>query len=475
MSTPAPAPGPRRRPNRRRRRRNRIRRMIQTYLPVAIIALVILLFIIFVIGSVNRSKARRELEKQASIAASQAAADELLALESEANQLMAEAAYLAKLYDYDAAIAKLESFSGVIDEHDGLLTSRETYRKAKENLVAWDDPTKIVNLSFHLLIADADRAFSHKGYGTSFKWNFITTEEFSSILQQLYNNNYVIVDLYDVFGETKNSDGSVTYEAKTIYLPEGKKPLMLTQTQVNYYTYMTDGDGDGLPDEKGGGFASRLVLDSQGELACEYVDRSGKTLTGDYDFVPILENFLEANPDFSYKGARAILAVCGYDGLFGYRTDPETATKISQSFYEEQLTLLPPVVKALKEKGYRLACYTYGNLAYGSTSATKIHADLESWKKEVTPLLGDIDILVYAKESDISKPKETYSGDKYDVLKNAGFRYYLGFISESTPWAQMNTNYVRQGRLLVTGQKLKAQPEVFKGLFDAAGVMDRER
>ena len=42
---------------------------------------------------------------------------------------------------------------------------------------------------------------------------------------------------------------------------------------------------------------------------------------GKYDLVPILDRFVEEHPDFSYRGAKAILALTGYNGVLGYRTD----------------------------------------------------------------------------------------------------------------------------------------------------------
>ncbi|MBO5952937.1 MAG: hypothetical protein J6Q53_02265 [Oscillospiraceae bacterium] len=464
-----------RRPNPRRRRRSPLRIFIDSYLPLLVIGVVIILFIVFAVGSIGRSNDRRAQQEQDRIAASQSEAQKQLELEAEASRLITEASALAKAYDYDGAIALLDSFSGNLYEFDSLLAARESYVKTKESLIAWDDPSKVVNLSFHLLIADPVRAFSDKGYASSYKWNFITTTEFSSIIQQLYDNGYVLVDIYDLFEATTAEGGSTVYKAKTLYLPEGKKPMMLTQTQVNYYTYMTDSDGDGLADKGGGGFASRLIVDSTGALTCEYVDSTGKTLTGAYDLVPILEDFIAANPDFSYKGARAVLAVSGYDGLFGYRTDPETAKKISQEYYDQQLKELPAVVDALKAKGYRMACYTYNNIAYGNVSAAKIQEDLDKWKNEVTPLLGELDILVYAKESDISSPADAYTGDKYHVLQNAGFRYFLGFCEGSEPWAQTNRTNVRQGRLMVTGNNLQKNAKLFEGLFDTSIALDRNR
>lgn len=458
-----------RRPVRRRRKRNPVQVFIQTYLPVITVAVLVILFIIFVSGSIRRSNERREQKRQESIAAEQSEAQYQLELQAEANRLVAEAEKLAAMYDYDGAVEVLDSFSGNLYDFDELLSRRDSYLTARDSLVVWDDPSQVVNLSFHLLIVDPNRAFRHEGYGDSFRRNFITVTEFHNILQQLYSNGYVLVDADNLFTYS-STEG---YAAKTLYLPQGKKPLMLTQTHVNYYTYMTDGNGDGLVDKDGAGFASRLIVDDTGKLTCEYVDAQGQTLTGAYDMVPILEEFIAAHPDFSYQGARATLAVSGYDGLLGYRTDPETVQKISQEYYDQQLAELPAVVNALRDAGYAIACYTYNNLAYGNLSAAKIKEDLDKWKAEVTPLLGEIDTLVFAKESDISDTQDAYSGDKFDILYGMGMRYFLGF--GSTPWVTVNQDTVRQGRILVDGNRLKNNASVYEGIFDAASVLDPSR
>ena len=471
----------RRRPNPRRRINKKIRRFIRKYKPVArkyaplaILSVVLILFISFVVGSVQRGDAQRDAQRKKNLKNQEAQQQQMIEWNKEANDLLAKAEALAAAYDYDAAIAMLDTFTGDMKDFNALVVTRERYVQIKETMVPWSNPSEIPNLSFHMLVAEPYRTFSDPGYGDTWKWNFITTTEFSRILQQLYDNGYVLVDMDDVITATETADG-ISYEVNTLYLPEGKKPIMFTQTQVNYYTYMVDGDGDGLADKKGGGFANKLILDESGKLTNLLVTKEGTTLRGDYDFVPILESFIEQHPDFSYRGARAVLAVSGYDGLFGYRTDPETAKKISQEYYENELATLPAVLEALKEKGYKFGCYTYGNVAYGDIKADKIREDLEKWKEEVTPLLGEVEYLVYAKNSDISTGTGLYSGEKYEVLKEAGFHYYLGFCESNSPWFTRTNEYIRQGRIMVTGNALQKYPKMFEGLFETIPVLDSNR
>lgn len=466
---------PRRRPNPRRRRRNKIKKFMDTYAPLMVIVAIVILFAIFISGSVKRSNARREQQKNESIAAEQSQAQALLEQEAEANRILAQAEAMAAGCDYDGAIALLDSFQGDFYAFDSLIALRDACVLAKDNLVLWSDPAKVMNLSFHQLIVDPQKAFSDDRYGDSYPYHYITTSEFAAILQELYENDYILVDFDDFIETTENADGSVSLALGALYLPEGKKPLMITQTQANYYTYMVDSDGDGLADKDGDGFASRLIVDGAGNLTNEYVDNNGTTVTGSYDVVPMLEDFISRNPGFSYRGARAVISVSGYDGLFGYRTNPDARKLLGDAEYQRQLDELPAVVKALKDKGYRLACYTYDNVAYGKLSATEIQADLQKWNTEVTPLLGQVDTLVFAKNSDISEDTAAYSGDKFNLLSSAGFRYFIGFWDADTVFSTVSRNHVRTGRIMVTGHNLENNKSLFEGLFTPEAVLDTSR
>lgn len=450
----------------RRKKRSQIQIFKEVYLPAIIACSALLLILIFIIGSISRSIQRNKLEQQQRVDASIAASVAQAQLEQEAQALALTANELAITYDYAGAISVLDSFSGDISKFPALNEKKQQYTQAMDSLVLWNDPKQVLNLSFQLLIADPSRAFSDSTYGTSYNRNFVTVGEFSKILQQLYENNYILISLSDIVTNGQLNE---------LYLPSGKKPLILTQTQVNYYTYMTDSDGDKLPDANADGFASRLILDAKGNLTCEMVDSSGQTVVGAYDLVPILESFIETHPDFSYKGARAILSVTGYDGIFGYRTNAAAAESFGQDYYQNEISSAINVVKALRNAGYEIACYTYGNVSYGSYSADKIREDLNKWSNEVSPILGVVDTLVYAKNSDIAGPSATYSGEKYAALQDVGFTHYLGFSTNGKPWLSVQESCVRQGRILVSGSSLTNNQSWFDGIFDPTSVLDPVR
>ena len=234
----------------------------------------------------------------------------------------------------------------------------------------------------------------------------------------------------------------------SIRLPEGKKPIILTQEGVNYYSHM----------ESCGGFADCLTVGSDGELTC-LMTIDGTVTEGSFDLVPILNAFLAEHPDFSYEGARATIAVCGYEGLFGMDLG--------------QAEQIKAVADKLRKQGYDIACYTYADMSYASYGVVGLQEDLDKWFAEITPLLGETDIMVYPTGGDIAG-HENYSGSRYDALHGYGFRYFIGTGSGEN-WGMTTGQYARQQRTVVTAENLASNPEWYAGMFDAATVLSAER
>lgn len=455
-------------PVRRRKKLSRERIIKEVYLPPIILGLTLILLITFIGSAIGRT-VKANKEQQEALKESQEQASSALA--QEAADLVARADVLAKGYDYDAALTLLDSFSEDKSQYPGMLDAYNAYTQAKAKVKPIDDPNTIPNLSFHCLIADPARAFSDKDYGKAYNTNYVTIDEFSKILDQLYAGGYVLVDFNSFILETVGEDGKVTYSTQPIFLPEGKKPIMLTETLVNYETFSIDSDGDGEADKGGDGFASKLLV-KDGKIVNEYVDADGNVLYGAYDFVPILEDFIAEHPDFCYRGARATLAVSGEDGVFGYRTMHSVKDKKGEEYYNQQVEGAKAIAQALRDRGYTIASYTYANVGYGSISATKIDVDLDNWKKEVKPVLGDVPVMVFAKASDIGVNYDSGNG-KYNVLKDAGFRYFIS--SGNSPFTQVNVNYVRQSRIMVTGQQMTTYPQNFASYFTVKDVLNDQR
>lgn len=464
---------PSQRPRGERRRKTKQELFKENTLPLIILGVAGALILTFIIGSIVRGAQRRKIETEASIAASESIAEEEARLSAEVSAILTGAEQMAASYDYDGAIALIDTFSGNIGGYSELQDARVLYEYNKNALVPWDDPNSIINLSFHTLVADPARAFSDEDYGSSMQRNYISVSEFKKILEDLYANDYILVGLKD-FVEATTEDGKVTYKYKELYLPEGKKPIVLTQTNLNYSLNLVDSDEDMIADQGGVGIASKLILDADGKVTCEMVDAEGNVTTGAYDMIPILDAFIEKHPDFSYHGAKAVLALSGYNGLFGYRTHAAGREKFGEDVYAKDMQTVQAIAEALRESGYELGCYTYDNKPYGVFALSEIQADMNKWNDEVVSILGALDIMIFAQDSDINTGM-LYSGEKYDYLKSLGFNYYLGFCSGGDPFTFIADDYVRQGRLLVNGENLIHNAGWFNGIFSTEELLDETR
>ena len=452
---------------RRRRRKTKGQIFKEVYLPPILVCVSLILVLTFVIGSLSNVIDRRRIEKQNQQSQLDASLSQAEQLEAQSQEIVAEAERLAAGYDYDKAIEKLESV-GDLTQHPDIASKRAEYETAKSALVEYKDPTLIPNLSVHVLIEDMTRAKADTEFGGSYNKNFVTTGEFSKILNQLYNNGYVLVDFNSFVSAQTDLEGNEKFMVKSIMLPEGKKPVMLTETMVNYFAYMVDGDGDGKADAKGDGFANKLVVDANGDIKAEYIDAAGQTLTGNYDFVPILEDFISQHPDFCYQGARAILAVTGHEGVFGYRCNTAYISSVSQQYYDEQVAGAKTITNALRDKGYTIACYTYKNDAYGKLSAAQIQADLQSWASQVVNVIGQVDTFVFATQSRLTDDGDGNAA--FRAMYTSGFRYFIS--NDQSPLTEINDTYVRQNRLMVTGENMQHKSSQFSGLFDTNAVLE---
>lgn len=446
----------------RRRKKSKLQIFKEAYLPALVVCLCLILVMSFAIGALSSAIQQHKLDKATKESHLQASEDAAQQEQTDAQIALEQAKALAVVYNYDDAITVLDNFLNGVEDmtaYSELTAIRSEYATAKNQLVSHQDPSLIPNLSFHVLVHDMAKAKQSEELGGLYNRNFVTTSEFTKILGELYNNDYVLVD-FNSF--TANNNGTIL--PKNIDLPEGKKPIMLTETMVNYFEYMTDHNKDGVQND-GDGFANKLVVDSSGNIKAEYVDSEGNTLIGDYDFVPILETFLKEHPDFSYKGARATLAVTGSEGIFGYRIN-SSFTSRGDTYRSEQIAGATEVVNALREKGYTLACFTYDNKKYGDLNANQITTDLQQWAQQITPVLGSVDVMVYARESDISD----YNGNAFTVMSTSGFRYFVG--QATSPSTEVTTGYVHQKRLMVTGNSLAWNQAMFNNIFDANSVID---
>lgn len=405
--------------------------------------------------------------------------------EDSSQAIKEEAALLAAGYDYDGAIELLKTIPGY--ETDGEVTEAiREYEETKATCVAVDVDT-VPHIFYHSLVNDPERAFdaSTQGQGQADGMNawMTTVEEFDKITQQMYENGYVFVRLRDLVVETEDENGNVTFTKNTnLMLPPDKKPVVLSVDDLSYYHSY-----------EAASFPDKLVLDENGKVKCHYVKPDGTEEVGDFDVVPRLNSFLEEHPDGAYKGARGMIALTGYDGVFGYRTD--VAYKNRENLTEDQSKWLENhpdfnwdqdvedatrIAEAIKESGWEFASHTWGHLSVTSKTVDQLKTDNEKWVNTVQNIVGPVDTIIFAHGNDIGDWQD-YSPDneKYQYYTSAGYHFFCN-VDGSTPyWVQIRDNYVRQGRINLDGfmlyKAMTGQTDVISSMFDAASVFDSRR
>jgi len=376
------------------------------------------------------------------------------------SDVLSEAALLAAGYDYDGAIELLQSAdaAGTDTEIQAAITD---YQAQKDACVAVD-VTTVSHIFYHSLINDTGRAFDVSTLGQFAvdgmnAW-MTTIEEFDKVTERLYEAGYVYVRLRDLVTETVDADGTVHFEPNDhLMLPEGKKAIVLSVDDLSYYHSY----------EKAG-FPEKLVLDDDGLVKCLYTDADGNTSIGDYDVVPRLNTFLTEHPDGAYKGARGLIALTGYNGVFGYRTDIDY--KVQEHLmddqrawldahpdfnYDQEIADATVIADAIKDEGWEFASHTWGHLSVTGKTAGELATDNEKWVNTVQPIVGDVDTIIFAHGADIGDWMG-YSSDneQYAYYNSVGYHFYCNVDASQKYWVQITDDYVRQGRINVDGYRL---------------------
>lgn len=398
---------------------------------------------------------------------------------------VAQAELLAEQYDYTGAIKLLKDIPGY--QKDQTITDAiSQYRTERENCVPVD-VTTVPHIFYHSLVNEPSLAFNPdvmgQGQADGFNAWMVTTDEFDQVTQRLYDAGYVYVRLRDLVVETKDADGTPHFEPNTkLMLPEGKKAIVLSVDDLSYYHSY---EPAGYPD--------KLVLDDEGNVKCHMVDASGQESLGDYDVVPRLNTFLEEHPDGCYKGARGLIALTGYNGVFGYRTDTDYVKR--EHLMEDQAAWLNAhpdfdfdkevadakvIAQALKDEGWEFASHTWGHLSVTDKTAQELKADNDKWAATVQPITGPTDTIIFAHGNDIGS-WEGYSSDndKYAYYNSVGYHFYCNVDGSVPYWVQITDRYVRQGRVDVDGYRLwlcrNGQDTSLSKLIDTDGIFSDQR
>lgn len=375
----------------------------------------------------------------------------LAAAEAEFEEQMAHAQKLADGYWYEEAIEYLQGLEKTELNKEAIDAAVEEYKKLDNAIVLYEG--KVPHLCFPHLIEDVSRAFDGDDAAYTYSGSLLTVSEFKGILQELYEKDYVLIDLYSIAQEETDDRGLTTMEFQKIMFPEGKKPVIISQDNCNF-------SGVKASD----GIATKLVLDNDGKVKALYTDPDGHDVKGDYDLIPVLEAFIEENPGFSYKGARGIVTCSASEGVFGYQVSPSAAT----ADVEENRQKVREIADALVKQGWHLGCAGYKHGYMNELEQEELESEISKWQEEVGELFGETQILFYPYGAEV----ESTEGLKY--LVSQGFHYLCGLWGD-TDFMELGEGYLRQTRRFVDGYTLLNAGGYFTGLFDAGAVRDPGR
>jgi hypothetical protein len=305
---------------------------------------------------------------------------------------------------------------------------------------------QVYHIFFHSLILEPELAFQSETAQGYDDW-MTTRTEFKRILDKLYENNFALADIEYVRDCKLNKT--------PFYFYKNKKPLIISVDDVNYYEYM-----------KNDGFANRLVVDEEGRVATEVTTVSGDTVV-DYegDVMPVVDGFVAEHPDFSYNGAKGVVAVTGYQGVFGYRITTEKGDELV-----EDKKAATRVADALKSSGWKIACHSYGHsldFKDGSITKEKLVGDISKWEKLIAPVTGKTDIFV-------SPFGIMLSGERFAYLSAKGYDIYCAVGKNMN--ISLNGGCMITERLNFDGFTMRNYPSrITSRFFDVKDIIDEKR
>ena len=324
----------------------------------------------------------------------------------------------------------------------------------------------VEHIFFHPVIAYPEQAFDGDHMTDGYDDWMVTVGEYNKILQSIYDKGYILVDIMDCWSEGTNENGQSRMVKNTLYLPEGKKPLIISYDDVNYNLY-TQGDG----------FTYKLIFGSDGKLWSWGLDPAGnEVVSRDLDAITILDKFGEEHPDFSPFGAKGCLSITGYEGILGYRTqtDRENWTDEREAARQLEIEAVKPIVAELKRTGWTFGSHTWGHVSLNSRSYETVTNDMQRWFDEVGSLVGDVSVLFYPFGGRLDGDDVNQTGPAMEWMVEKGFRIFCSVGIDSWSRCKSDVNAVICDRLHPDGTTLRSAKsrERYMRFYDAADIID---
>ena len=331
--------------------------------------------------------------------------------------------------------------------------------------VAYDGVVE--HLFFHPVVAYPELAFDGDSKSDGIDDWMVTAGEYLKILESVYEKGYVLVDIADCWSEQTDESGQPRMVKNTLYLPEGKKPLILSYDDVNYYEYML-----------ANGFTYKLIIGEDGKLWSWGKDPQGKEVVSrDLDAVTILDKFVEEHPDFSPFGAKGCLSLTGYEGILGYRTqtDSKSWTAEQEANRQREIEAVKPIVAELKRTGWTFGSHTWGHISLNTRTYETVTADMQKWFDEVGSLVGETPVLFYPFGGRLDGDDVKQSGPAFQWMQQQGFRIFCSVGIDSWSKCKSDISAVICDRLHPDGTTLRGSDKVlswYSQFYDARDIID---
>ncbi len=324
----------------------------------------------------------------------------------------------------------------------------------------------VEHIFFHPVVAYPELAFDGDSKAKGIDQNMVTVSEYNKMLQSIYDNDYILVNMNDVWTEYTDDSGVARMKKSTLMVPEGKKPLIISYDDTNYYNYMYTN-----------GFTHKLVI-RDGEIWSYGLDPQGKEVySQDLDAITILDKFVEAHPDFSLNGAKGCLCLTGYEGILGYRTMTDThgMTADMEEKRQSEMTAVKPIVAMLKETGWYFGSHSWGHINLSSAGMSSVKADTERWMNEVGALVGPTKLFFYPFGARPDGDDVQTTGPIFKYLQGLGFRVFASVGIESYSKIKTDICAVICDRMHPDGTTLRKQRDRYLKFYDAKLVFDNAR
>ena len=324
----------------------------------------------------------------------------------------------------------------------------------------------VEHLFFHPVVAYPELAFDGDSKSDGIDDWMVTAGEYLKILESVYEKGYVLVDIADCWSEQTDESGQTRMVKNTLYLPEGKKPLILSYDDVNYYEYML-----------ANGFTYKLIIGEDGKLWSWGKDPQGKEVVSrDLDAVTILDKFVEEHPDFSPFGAKGCLSLTGYEGILGYRTqtDSKSWTAEQEANRQREIEAVKPIVAELKRTGWTFGSHTWGHISLNTRTFDAVTADMQKWFAEVGSLVGETSVLFYPFGGRLDGDDVQQSGPAFRWMQEHGFRIFCSVGIDSWSKCKSDISAVICDRLHPDGTTLRSAKarERYMKFYDAKDIID---